>query len=42
MSSNILGNYAVSNVATRRVTHAEQGKGDDPDEKGYLEPPGLG
>jgi hypothetical protein len=28
--------------ATGRVSHARQVKGDDPDEKGYLGPPGWG
>jgi len=38
--SNNPENYAVGNVATRRAIHAEQGKGDDPDENGYREFPG--
>jgi hypothetical protein len=42
MWSNNLENYAIVNVATRRATHAEQDKGDDPDQNGYREPPGLG
>lgn len=40
--SNIPENYAVGNVDTSRATHAEEGRGDDPDGKGYLESPGLG
>lgn len=32
----------VANAATRRASHAEQGKGDDADENGYREHPGLG
>jgi len=28
--------------ATGRATHARQGKGDDPDKKGYPGPPGWG
>jgi len=40
--SNNPENYAVGIVATRRATHAEEGKGDDPDENGYREPPVLG
>jgi hypothetical protein len=32
--------YAGSSVATGRVSHAGQVKGDDPDKKGYIGPPG--
>jgi hypothetical protein len=33
-------NYAGGSVATGRVSHAGQVKGDDPDYKGYPGPPG--
>jgi hypothetical protein len=32
--------YAGGSVATGRVSHAGQVKGDDPDKKGYPGPPG--
>jgi hypothetical protein len=35
-------NYAGGSSATGRVSHARQVKGDDPDKKGYPDPPGLG
>jgi hypothetical protein len=34
--------YAGSSVATGRVSHAGQVKGNDPEEKGYPGPPGWG
>jgi hypothetical protein len=34
--------YAGGSIATGRVTHARQVKGDDPDKKGYPGPPGWG
>jgi hypothetical protein len=34
--------YAGGSVATGRVSHAGQVKGDDPDKKGYPGPPGWG
>jgi len=32
--------YAGGSLATGRVSHARQVKGDDPDKKGYPGPPG--
>jgi hypothetical protein len=40
--SNDPKSYAGSSVATGRAFHARQGKGDDPDKKGYPGPPGWG
>jgi hypothetical protein len=40
--SNDPESYASGSVATGRVSHAGQVKGDDPDEKGYPGPPGWG
>ena len=40
--SNDLESYAVGSVATGRVSHARQVKGDDPDKKGCYGPPGWG
>jgi hypothetical protein len=34
--------YASGSIATGRGFHAGQVKGDDPDKKGYLGPPGWG
>jgi len=34
--------YAGGSLATGRVFHARQAKGDDPDKKGYPGPPGWG
>jgi hypothetical protein len=34
--------YAGGSVAAGRVSHAGQVKGDDPDKKGYPDPPGWG
>jgi hypothetical protein len=34
--------YAGGRIATGRGSHAGQGKGDDPDKKGYPGPPGSG
>jgi hypothetical protein len=34
--------YAGGSVATGRVSHAGQVKGDEPDKKGYPGPPGWG
>jgi hypothetical protein len=34
--------YAGSSIATGRVSHAGQVKGDEPDKKGYPGPPGWG
>jgi hypothetical protein len=34
--------YAGSRIATSRVSHAREVKGDDPDKKGYPGPPGWG
>ena len=34
--------YAGGSLATGRVYHARQVKGDDPDKKGYPGPPGWG
>jgi len=34
--------YAGGSLATGRVSHARQVKGDDPDKKGYPGPPGWG
>jgi hypothetical protein len=34
--------YAGGSLATGRVCHAGQIKGDDPDKKGYIGPPGWG
>jgi hypothetical protein len=34
--------YDSSSIAIGRVSHAGQVKGDDPDKKGYLGPPGCG
>jgi hypothetical protein len=34
--------YAVGSVATGRVSHAGEVKGDDPDKEGYPGPPGWG
>jgi hypothetical protein len=40
--SNDPESYADGSVATGRVPHAGQVKGDDPDEQGYPGPPGWG
>ena len=40
--SNDPESYAGGSVATGRVTQAGQVKGDDPDKKGHLGPPGWG
>jgi hypothetical protein len=40
--SNDPESYAGGSVATGRVSHAGQVKGDDPDGKGYPRPPGWG
>jgi hypothetical protein len=40
--SNDPESYAGSSVATGRVSLAGQVKGDDPDQKGYPDPPGWG
>jgi hypothetical protein len=34
--------YAGGSVATGRASHARQVKGDDPDKRGCLDPPGWG
>jgi len=34
--------YAGGSLATDRVSHARQVKGDDPEKKGYTGPPGWG
>ena len=34
--------YAGGSLATGRFSHARQVKGDNPDKKGYLGPPGWG
>ena len=34
--------YAGSSIATGRASHARPVKGDDPDKKGYPDPPGCG
>jgi len=34
--------YAVGSVTTGRAFHARQINGDDPDKKGYPDPPGWG
>jgi len=34
--------YAGGSLATGSLSHARQGKGDDPDKKGYPGPPGWG
>jgi hypothetical protein len=38
----LLQNYAGSSVATSRASHVGLVKGDDPDKKGYPDPPGWG
>jgi hypothetical protein len=40
--SNEPGSYAGGSFATGRASHARQVEGDDPDKKGYCEPPGWG
>jgi hypothetical protein len=42
MWSNDLESYAGSSVASRRASHAGLIKDDDPDKKGYPDPPGWG
>jgi hypothetical protein len=42
MWSNDLENYANGSVATGWASHARQVEGDDPDKKGYSDPPGWG
>jgi len=38
--SNNPESYAGSSIVTGRASHARQVKGDDPDKKGYPDPPG--
>jgi hypothetical protein len=40
--SNYSESYAGGSVATGRASFAGQVKGDDPDQKGYPDPPGWG
>ena len=40
--SNDPESYAGGSVATGRASHARQVKGDDPDKKGYHDPPAWG
>jgi hypothetical protein len=40
--SYVLESYAGSSIATGRVSHAGQDKGDDPDKKEHPSPPGWG
>jgi hypothetical protein len=40
--SNYLESYAGGSIATGRDTYARWVKDDDPDEKGYPDPPGWG
>ena len=42
MRSHYPESYAGGSLATGRVSHARQVKGDDPDKKGYPSPPGGG
>jgi hypothetical protein len=37
-----LESYAGSSLASGRISHARQVKGDGPEKKGYLGPPGWG